>query len=83
MERTTKQKIYLILFAFENILDHRDEAAGKIKETERRSPEYSQQVVEEMLKQEAARRYRDILQVWEEDMTRDQIDFFKRLEERI
>ena len=83
MKKTTKEKIDSMLFALKNVLGARDHATEKRKEEGRESPEYSQRITEEMLKQEAAERYADMLRIWDEDMTLNQRQKFQDLEERI
>ena len=83
MKKTTKQKIDSMLFALKNVLGARDHATEKRKEEGRESPEYNQRITDEALKQEGAERYAVMLRIWEDDMTREQRQEFKDLEERI
>ena len=83
MKKTTKEKIDSMLFALKNVLGARDHATEKRKEEGRESPEYSQRITDEVVKQEAAERYADMLRIWEEDMTLNQRQKFQDLEERV
>jgi len=83
MEKTIDEKIDSMLFALKNVLGARDHATEKRKEEGRESPEYSQRITDESLKQEAAERYADMLRIWEESMSLKQRQKFQDLEERI
>ena len=83
MKKTTEEKIDSMLFALEIVLDARDHAAHKIRKEGREAPEYNHRIYEKTRKQEGAERYAVMLRIWEDDMTRDQRQEFKDLEERI